>query len=139
MCSTSVERKCQSRVQEPVGVQDMQPAQADLFVIGRVKIRMFNSRLLAFLANGLMKGGERAWVYEDGWSRLEIPFLILLCSAPSAQKCEAFQVSADTAMILHLLSGSGTYPGPQDLTCRIRFYHSFAEVPDTCKSSHNRL
>lgn len=71
--------------------------------------------------------------------RLEIPLLIRPCSAQSAQKCEAFPVSADAATILHLLSGSGTCPSPEDLTCPIPFHRSFAEVPVTRESSHNRL
>lgn len=71
--------------------------------------------------------------------RLEIPLLIRPCSAQSAQKCEAFPVSADTATILHLLSGSGTCPSPEDLTCPIPFHRSLAEVAATSGSSHSRL
>lgn len=71
--------------------------------------------------------------------RREIPLLIQPCSAQSAQKCEAFPGSGDAATILHLLSGSGTCPSPEDLTCPIPFHRSFAEVPVTCESNHNRL
>lgn len=52
-----------------VGHCRVYPVEADFFAIGWVKIRQFISWSSAFLANDLVKGGEWAWVYEDGWSR----------------------------------------------------------------------